>query len=184
MTEYNLRNQYFVWLCKLVDDRQHTGEYSYQKLFVYLHNTDFRYTIAMDGNRDEDGIDLRYRFGNVNNYEPALIASVLDVRPCSVLEMMCALAVRCEETIMNNPDDDSGFGKWFWLMIKNLGLEPMDDWRYDESYVSFVVDRFLNRDYNRNGEGGLFVLHHAREDMRNVEIWCQMCWYLDQYLRM
>jgi hypothetical protein len=185
MTEYYLRNQYFDWLCRLVDNKKHTRGYSYQKLFVHLDSINFDYTIGMDGNRDGDGIDLRYRFGAEHKYEQPMIASILDVRPCSVFEMMIALSIRCEETIMNNPDDDYGPDDWFWIMLENLGLESMNDYAYDREYVDIVIHRFLNRDYEPNGEGGLFVVKNKPNiDLRNVEIWCQMCWFLDEYLRM
>ena len=64
-------------------------------------------------------------------------------------------------------------------MIVNLGLGSMDDVKFDKAYVVSVVRRFLNRDYDRNGRGGLFTVEHSRHDMRNVEIWYQANWYLD-----
>lgn len=184
INERHLKNQYFEWLCGLVDNEKQTNGYSYQKLFAHLDNIDFRYSIGMDGNRDGDGIDLRYRFGEDCNYDPRLIASVLDIRPCSVFEMICALAIRCEESFMNDPDNDNGPDKWFWVMIENLGLMSMCDNNYDETYISFVVERFLNREYERNGNGGLFTTNRPNVDLRYVEIWNQMCWYLDDYLNM
>jgi len=75
---------------------------SYQKLLRHLHNIDFQYMLPMDGNRAEDGIDLRYRFGYEKEYEGSTIASYLDNSPCSVLEMLIALAFRCEEHIMTD----------------------------------------------------------------------------------
>lgn len=39
------------------------------KLLRHLHNIDFQYMLPMDGNRAEDGIDLRYRFGYEKEYE-------------------------------------------------------------------------------------------------------------------
>lgn len=182
MNEYFLHNQYFEWLCELVDNKKYAKGYSYKKLFAYLHNVNFNYLIAMDGNRDEDGIDLRYRFGSENGIHQAEIASILDVRPCSVLEMMCALAIRCEETIMNDPDHDYGTDKWFWVMLENLGLESMNDICFDKREAMIIIDRFLNRDYEYDGKGGLFQLRHPPKDLRTVEIWYQMCWYLDEYL--
>ena len=146
-----------------------------------LSKTDFYYTIPMDGNREADGIDLRYRFGYENSYDESMIAAYLDDRPCSVLEMMIALAIRCEENIMDDPDIGDRTGQWFWSMIENLGLSDMDDAEYDELYVHRIVKRFLDRGYKKNGEGGLFTIHHsAGRDLRNVEIWYQMCWYLDE----
>ena len=91
MTRSELNSEYFDWMCQLVCNRRYTRGLSYQKLLRFLHNVDFNYTIEMDGNREEDGIDLRYRFGYENSYENAMISSYLDNSPCSVLEMMIAL---------------------------------------------------------------------------------------------
>jgi hypothetical protein len=136
----------------------------------------------MDGNRAEDGIDLRYRFGYEQGYDSQTISTFLDNRPCSVLEMLIALAIRCEEHIMDDPDIGNRTGQWFWNMIINLGLGFMDDTKFDENYVKDVISRFLYRKYKRNGEGGLFTVEHCKNDLRTVEIWYQMCWYLDEVL--
>jgi hypothetical protein len=182
MTRDELINEYFDWMYQLVSDRRHSRNNSYRKLLSKLHNIDFTYTIDMDGNRASDGIDLRYRFGYENGYEDYIIASFLDNRPCSVLEMMVALANRCEETIMDDPEIGNRTGKWFWEMVKNLGLESMDDSNFDRDYVLQTIDIFLNRGYERNGKGGLFVIGHPKRDLRTVEIWYQMNWYLDSIL--
>lgn len=85
MTECELVSRYFDWMYRLVADDRYPK--SYRKLFSRLHDTEFTYTIPMDGNRAEDGIDLRYRFGRENAYPDAIVASLLDVVPCSILEM-------------------------------------------------------------------------------------------------
>lgn len=182
MTRSELNSEYFDWMCQLVCNRRYIGGLSYQKLLRFLHNIEFNYTIEMDGNREEDGIDLRYRFGYENSYEHAMISSYLDNRPCSVLEMMIALSIRCEEHIMDDPDIGNRTGQWFWDMIENLGLREMTDARYSEDYAEDVIQRFLDRRYKRNGEGGLFTVKHCRRDLRIVEIWYQMCWYLDEII--
>jgi len=156
---------------------------SYRKLFTRLNDTEFTYTIPMDGNRAEDGIDLRYRFGRENGCPDAMIASLLDVVPCSVLEMMLALSIRCEEHIMDDPEIGNRTGEWFWIMIVNLGLGSMDDTRYDAEYVDDILDRFLNREYDADGTGGLFPVRnprYAQYDLRNVDIWYQLNWYLQE----
>jgi len=137
----------------------------------------------MDGNREADGIDLRYRFGYENSYEDPMIAANLDDRPCSVLEMLIALSIRCEEHIMDDPDIGDRTGEWFWNMIENLALGSMSDSKFDRDYVNNAISRFLNREYKRNGEGGLFTIKHCKYDLRTVEIWYQMCWYLDDILK-
>lgn len=183
MTNDELNNSYFEWMYRLISDERCPKRVTYHKLLRYLHDTDFAYTIPMDGNRAEDGIDLRYRFGYENSYEDRIIAACLDYRPCSILEMMVALAIRCEEHIMDDPDIGNRTGQWFWSMISNLGLKHMSDEKFDSEYVDSVISKFLNREYRRNGEGGLFKVENSRRDLRSAEIWYQMCWYLDDIMQ-
>jgi len=182
MTKDELNNKYFEWMSQLVCDPRYLKRLSYQKLLTYLHTVEFVYSIGLDGNRFEDGIDLRYRFGFENSYEGPMVATYLDDRPCSVLEMLIALAIRCEEHIMDDPHEGNRVGQWFWNMIANLGLKSMSDTNFDKGYADGVIYRFLNREYKRNGEGGLFTVEHCNYDLRSVEIWYQMCWYLDGIL--
>ncbi len=182
MTRNELNKEYFEWMYQLVCKEGYSKRLSYRKLLTHLHNTEFIYIISMDGNRAEDGIDLRYRFGYEHKYEHPIIAEYLDDRPCSVLEMLTALAIRCEEHIMDDPDMGNRTGQWFWNMISNLGLSSLDDTRFDSRYLNRIITRFLNREYKRNGEGGLFTVKNCKHDLRTVEIWYQMCWYLDDIL--
>ena len=177
MTRNEVKDAYFECKYRLVCSGKRR-----RILLSHLHNIDFTYTIPMDGNRAEDGTDLRYRFGYENSYDGAIIATYLDDRPCSVLEMLIALAIRCEEHIMDDPDIGNRTGQWFDDMISNLGLSRMTDARFDKNYVNRVIDKFLNREYGRNGEGGLFTVEHCPRDLRSVEIWYQMCLYLDEIL--
>lgn len=178
MTRTELANRYFDWMCQLVTDDQHSSR-SYQRLLMRLHETEFVSAIPMDDNRAVDGMDLRYRFGDECSFPAPMIASLLDDSPCSVLEMMVALAVRCEEHIMDDPDIGDRTGKWFWGMIRNLRLESMSDFRFDRRYVDDILVRLLERRYERNGEGGLFTVNNGR-DMRQIDIWYQMNYYLDE----
>ena len=172
-----LEKRYFNWLCNVIGDKSHRN---YGKLLKYLFNRSFFYILPMDGNRSEDGIDLRYSgFGYFSGTEQYEIARYLDRRDCSVLEMMVALAIRAENIV---GDSEVGDRKalWFWSMIESLGLSGMDDDHYDETKVIFSIDCFLNRDYKPNGKGGLFTVKEPSHDMRGVEIWNQMCWYLSE----
>ena len=182
MTKNELKTRYFDWMCRLVCNDKYSKKLSYKKLLSYLDTIEFTYILPLDDNRAEDGIDLRYRFGYEFEYEDRMIASYLDDRPCSLLEMMIALAMRCEETIMANPDYGDRMGQWFWNMIVNLGLGSMTDEKFDTKYIDDVIYIFLNREYKPNGEGGLFTVDNPTRDMRSVEIWYQMCWYLDDIL--
>lgn len=178
MTKNELNNKYFNWMYQLVCNGKYYRKLSHRKLLAQLHSIDFSYMMTMDSNRAVDGIDLRYRFGYEHKYTGNTITEYLDNGPCSVLEMLIALAMRCEEHIMDDPEIGNRTGQWFWNMVVNLGLGAMNDNNFDKRHVDFVILRFLNRDYERNGEGGLFTIDDCRDDLRNVEIWYQMCWYL------
>jgi len=167
---------YFKWMYDLVI----SGQKSYKRLLKVLYDTEFYYRIPMDGNRYEDGIDLRYRFGYEHNLKDIEIVTTIDTKPCSVLEMMVALAIRCEEHIMDDPDIGDRTGKWFMVMINSLGLAGMTDDNFDKNYISDVLDRFLEGKYDRNGKGGLFIIKSRKHDMRKSEIWYQLMWYLNE----
>lgn len=169
-------SEYFKWLMDIVCKQRFAKEISYRKLLSYLYNTDFVYFIPEDKNRAMDGIALRQRFVSTFGFidqERNLCG------PCSVLEMMIALALRCEETIMDDPRVGDRTKQWFWGMITNLGLGGMTDDQFDKRYVDKVITRFLDREYEPNGKGGLFTIPNCRFDLRLIEIWMQLCWYLD-----
>ena len=153
---------------------------SFRKLLTHLHATPFSYIIPRDHNRAEDGADLRRRYIISRGYED-WYSQIMDelYSPCSILEMMVALAIRCEEDTMDDPSIGGRSKQWFWGMIRSLGLNSMMDHAYDETYVCQVIERFLNREYEPNGKGGLFTIRNCEYDLRDVEIWYQLNWYLD-----
>ena len=169
-----LKKEYFNWLCRLV---RISDEYS--KLMTRLHEIPFTYTIPMDANRESDGIDLRYRFGYENHISQPEIAAELDIRPCSVLEMMTALSLRISENIMDGPNQDRNPGTWFGLMLRNLHLGYMGDRRFAKSEVDERIQIFLERKYRADGSDGLFTIPRCPKDMRTMEIWQQAMWWLD-----
>lgn len=183
MITHDVNQEYFSWLCSIISDSKPSARASYDKLLNYLFDTEFVYVMPMDGNRYDDGINLRYRFGYDMGIDAPVIASCLDIKPCSILEMMVALAFRCEEHITYNPNNGLMSGRWFWMMIRNLGLVNMTDRKFDEEYVNSVVWRFLDRQYSRDGEGGLIYIKNSPYDMRTMEIWYQMQRYLSEYRR-
>lgn len=173
-------NDYFNWLSDLVCKKRFAKQISYRKLLMRLHDIEFTFSIPRDQNRAEDGVNLRYRYAITNGYEDSydIILEYLD-GPCSVLEMMIALSVICEENIMDDPSVGDRTDQWFWGMITNLGLGSMVDSRFDKRFVDDTVSRFLNREYEPDGKGGLFTIRRCDRDLRTVEIWYQLCWYLD-----
>lgn len=168
-------NDYFDWLCELIDAKRFAKGVTYRKLLMRLHDIEFTYFVPYDDNRADDGIQLRRSFALSRN--DVTLSSYIQ-GPCSVLEMMVALAVRCE-TIMDDTLYGDRTGQWFWGMVHNLGLSPMSDSKFNKSVVDNIIARFLNREYEPNGKGGLFTVKQCERDMRTVEIWCQLSWYLD-----
>lgn len=177
MTQTALQRLYFNWMYRLVlgsDD-------SFKLLLNHLHQYPFRWSVPMDANRDADGINLRYRFGYETNTEDYIVAEYLDRDACSVLEMMAALYLRFEEQIEGTecfkPDyKPSGL---FRSMLDSLGLSEMTDDNFDEEYIDRIISRLLDRQYAKDGRGGLFTVN-SRRDMPETEIWYQLMFWADE----
>lgn len=174
-------NEYVNWLFGLVYKNRSSRQISYTKLLTHLDSIPFRYIIAKDQGRAEHGIDLRYHFAleRKPDVDPDIIMDILG-GPCTVLEMMIALAIHAEN-IMDNPQLGDRTAQWFWDMVKSLGLGRMTDENYDSRVVESAINRFLDRDYEPDGRGGLFTIVNSGCDLRTVEIWWQLCWYLDSF---
>ena len=176
--EERLKQLYFKWMCKKIGGQNE----SYQKLLHYLNDTEFTYIVKMDRNRYEDGKEMRYRFGYECRIPDEAIDDYIYDLPCSVLEMMLALALRLEDHIMTNSEYGNRTKIWFWDMIFSLGLAKMTDPFFDAAKVKKSVDRFLAREYAENGRGGLFTIHSDAHNMKTAEIWYQAMWYLSEQL--
>ena len=169
----DLRNEYFEWLFNL----SFNSDTRYKRLAGYLMDIDYYYILEMDANRYERGISLRYRFGYENEIPQQVIATELDNKPCSVLEMMTSLALSIEEEIMSNLEENDTH-RWFFMMIKNLGL---DNLYYAKDEVEKIVDIWLSREHQPNGYGTPFPTRR-QVDMRTIETWKQMIWYVTDNL--
>lgn len=167
-----MREQYFEYICDLIG-----GQGKYSDLLRYLFYTEFEYQIPRDGNREADGIDLRYQFGYANRIPSAQIASELDIYPCSVLEMMIALSLRVN-SIVSNFNEDAEF--IFSSMIQSLHLDGQTDGNFNREYCDERMYIFLNREYESDGDGGLVTLNDPPRDLRGAEIWDQVLWWLDE----
>jgi len=177
-----VENEYFEWLYNYVCKNKVHSKISYRNLLMMLHETEFIFSIPNDENRAVDGESLRYRFELEFEEREGMSLPCKIIGPCSVLEMMIALAIRCEETIMDDPLYGDRTAQWFWRMMSNLGLSLMTDDIYDRDLAKQKIDRFLNREYDPDGKGGLFYIRGCTEDLRKVEIWAQLCWYLDLFV--
>ena len=174
-TENSMRELYFKWMHDMVEPKSCRAFSAFTKLAYVLDSIPFTYTISGDGNRYEDGIKLRYRFGYEEGYPDSMIAALIDICPCSVFEMMVALALKETEIVGEFEEHASVF---FGDMLRSLELYFDSDPRRDG--VVRKVNRFLEHGYSPNGKGGLFTLKNSPCDLRNTEIWYQMCRYLEE----
>ena len=163
---------YFAVLCDLAGLKGPVEQCCYFEVMRQLYSTKFYWTVPNDDNRGLDGLRLRERYGYTTARN----------HPCSLLEMLIALSERCEDDIMYDPKEGDRSVDWFWMMMRNLGLNKFRDSSFEDAWntnhVTFITDRLMDRDYSENGVGGLFPLKHPNKDQRDVEIWYQLSAYL------
>lgn len=169
-----LKELYLDWLTSLVMFNCP----NYTKLLKHLFICNFIPPLSEDENRGKDGLDLRDHFALVSNVSKEDAEEYFGCNPCSMLEMMVALSIRMENVMA-----DDAFGDrtdyWFKNMLVNLELNGQDDEHYSGSYVESRLINYFEGNYLPNGEGGLFTLPEYIGDVRELEIWYQMQYYLN-----
>lgn len=187
MGRSTLREEYFSWLYDLIKDRR----YSYIKLASQLHHKTFEWSIRNDENRCEDGIALRDRFIDINHLdETHLEVKAMIDAPCTVLEVMVALAERMNDLMFDLSDTRSNkTPKFFHHMLVNLRLDRFvdnhnPDRRFSpvvEAEIDDILEVWLGRTYGYDGFGGLFpIKRRPPTDQSKVEIWYQVMAWLDE----
>lgn len=173
-----LQEIYFNWMSERVfKNPRDIEQYSY--LLDALNASMFYFSIPMDENRMQDGIDLRYRFAFEKGYSNQEVEVELsNNRSCSMLEMMVALSIKGDERILYDYETGGRADYIFMIMLQSLEFDNMTDDRFDPGFIDEKIDSLLNHRYNYNGYGGLFVVENPRRDMREVDIWYQMNWYI------
>lgn len=169
----DIKEDYFYWLCGIIhaDDPDCSFFYLMEQLF----NHEFYWSVYNDDNRASDGELLRDDFLSQSGYSDSDAIG----GPCTVLEMLVALACRIDEEIMWKPNENRTV-VWFWEMIENLGLDGYDDDHVcpgDAQMIHYILDRWLSRKFRSDGVGSIFPLRGSSEDLRKVEIWYQMNFY-------
>lgn len=170
-------DQYQMWLSQLVHGEDHS------ELMYILFNTEFTWPdwMPMDENRAVDGQYLRVTFAQEEGWE----IEPMDGWPCSMLEMLVALAVKIENQLAYDPDAGDRTAEWFWMMLGNMGLDICtDEWFLGErtgfGYVMERVGYFKERKYGKEGAGGPFPLSARGKNMKKAELWCQANWYMHE----
>lgn len=171
------QDEYYQWLLGIIDIDSHTD---YYLLLGTLHRREYRYSVAMDANRAAEGIELRKDwFDDIHDHDYHYAKFDINT-PCSVLEMLIALAISIEDKIMYKPNEDHT-AEWFWMMIDNLKLSNMTDDNFDLDAVCDAIDIFLDRKYGPDGKGSVFYTNRTDIDFRKMELWYQMSHYLDEH---
>lgn len=162
-----MRTRYFEWLLSLIP-----GSSSIRGICNELFNMTFTYDDyhGTDGNRADDGLSLRSLYFN----ETRSVTYMEDCK-CTVLEMLIALSLRIERDIMGEPGDDHP-EKWFFEMLDNLGVFNLTS----PKFVGRIVEEWMNRDFDPNGYGSIFPLKYYPGDQRDLLIWDQMSFYLNE----
>lgn len=167
-------DDYFDWLYYKATNGKRSK--SYRKLLRALHEIEFEYILDRDANRATDGVNLRWYYVDDGGQD-----DILDWKePCTVLEMMVALCMHME--IIMGEDECYSLSHWFAMMLDNLNLGDMYDNRFNREYMYERVYIFMNREYDPDGFGNIIYIPECRDDLRDVEIWYHMCWYLDSVM--
>lgn len=172
----NVKHVYFKWLASIAMP----DENNYNQLLSTLFQMNFEPSMEEDNNRAIDGINFRKHFANVNHFPESIVDYYLMNEPCSLLEMMVALAFKMEECIMSDDNKGDRTHIWFKEMLNSLDLINQDDYNFVQDYVEYRINIFNTRSYCPNGYGGLFTIHDTNRDMREFEIWYQMNWYVNE----
>lgn len=174
-----LDDLYFEWLYEQVADLDTTDpRHTHWQLMRRLYCTEFKPYVANDDNRAQDGLELRdlFSFEEGEFFDPHW-----DTLPCSIFEMLIALARRMEF------EGGRSVEHWFWVFMNNMTNTNSgwsdQVWNMNPRYANLRIDTMTNtlneRLYSENGEGGgLFPLKDPPEDQRGVELWYQMAAYL------
>lgn len=162
---------YFDWLQQFVLYKEYDNPVNIE-VIEQLYLTEFRWILDRDENRAGWGLALRDQF----YYETGQKADIFTEK-CTVLEMLIALAID-----MDNILYDDRFGPriyvWFWMFLENLGVKNGKKCHdLDEK-----LDIFMDRKYSRNGKGNIIRLQKCKKDVTKVEIWFQICWFIDEIL--
>jgi len=174
MSTGTIDDQYLEWLYGQIGSiRNNDPARAYWELAKQLYRTRFTWSVYYDDNRAEDGKCLREEFLHVMDFD-ILESDPWLTEDCTVLEMLIALSRRAAF------ESSEEAGDWFWKMIDNLEIRYPDQVYSNQVQmdVAHKLNVFLNRQYQRNGDGGLFPLRNAKRDQRKIEIGFQLEAYL------
>ncbi len=179
-----LNEVYTQWLYSKVGSRDPKYNH-FWRIIRRLYMKEFIVIVPNDGNRYEDGMCLREKFADEYGYSPEDLNLIFRDKPCSVLEMLVAFAMRIDSDIMWDPEFGDRSAYWFWKMIENLGLDlrRFSDEYFDRDCIIELetkINNAISRHYSRTGEGGFFPIFHTRKNFQRMELWYQMHYWIEE----
>lgn len=170
---------YFNYLLSIIDNGMVED---YTIMLDILYRIDFRWSIHNDDNRAIDGFDIRYNYQEDLGVDGKELEELLLI-PCTVIEVICGLAIRMDE-IMRDPYERH-INRWFWELLGNLGLtnftnEAFEKGVWSQEDVTKIVDIFMDRTYDELGRGGLFPRKFCGKNQKVTELFAQMNGYLNE----
>ena len=172
------KSEYLDWLWDIVSyEKDHT---EYYEAFRLLYDIPYRYVMAWDAHRISDGNKMREQFIYDRKYARSRIEQLKTDYDISVLEVIIGMIIRAVE-MWGEGDLEAEVEDIFWDCLDNLGILDYDILDPNERECALAcIDDFLDRKYRPNGAGGLFYIPKPAEDLRKVELWMQLSWYMTE----
>lgn len=187
---------YYKWLCELSGMDGVLAQMFFQ--------TDFRWDdgIPDDANRaKESKEELREKYArhilniddesNISTDDRTKIDRVVRsiLGPACVFEVLVMIAKNIDD--MMNMEEEPHISEYFERLMMNVGFDFYDEEDYDVNpekvtkYWENCLDRWLDREYLPDGEGGLFplavdLMGEKRYDQRKRSLWEQMGDWINQ----
>lgn len=166
---YRLKRKYLKYLMERVEVPS-----MYAGLCETLLMVEFEPVIGNDSDRCVDGLDIRREFEG-GDYSTELS----DESPCSVLEMLVALAERTANLMYEGGEGESP-GHYFWVFMRNLGLDKMKDtgdFRKKQRLIVEILEQFMDPECS---DVEIVSIKHPPKRWTNLEIWKKVNWFLTE----
>jgi len=167
-------NNYTLWLTSKIDNGSVNN---YIFLLTELNKIEYYFIDPLDASRVRDAISYRDEFARLNGNN-----DIYGIMPgsCTALELLVSMSERADFTMY-----DTNLGKrtpqWFWLFIKNLGLDYLsnDNWSFEApNFIHITINKWFDRRFSPNGIGSPFPILDTKADLTTVSFWDAMQWYL------
>lgn len=154
-------DEFFYYLVDYVNG------YGYEDMLEVLYYTPFESRNHIDNNLLISAREFRESRSMSHQY------------PGNCFEIFIQLAIRMDD-ILYDSHHGHRIEEWFWLMMRNMGLIVHDNEHCDISIVENIIEKFINKKYKKDGTGGPFPLDRPLRNVRQVSLWMQLNWYINE----